>query len=1065
MASDANCRHGAALVIGVGQYPHRDIAPLRFATRDAHAMAAAFADPQVCAFPDDQVALLTDEAAHRDAIIHHLSNWLPQRGQGADIVVIYFAGHGMVQKVGKKEEGFLFPHDADPANPASRGVPMTDVARWVEGIEAQAVVLCLDCCHAGKVLPRGGSGETVHRALAIRPALLENLAGKGRFLLASCDEGQYSMELADLGHGLFTYHLLQGMGGAGDRDGDGKVGVAELFEYVSEAVARDARKHGFDQKPWNASVGAGGVYLAAPKRRAQATVLFPAPGHTLRPDTPTATMGQVERLLQEGNDEQLTRQLRPLTTMANPAAVAVFFRCLQHGSEAVRELAQRGLQVLGRERTLAAVKDLAGGADERALQILLDGLALLEVRNDLVELLDHLVDRLEGEPLVRAHQLLEKKRLGLGLEQTRELFLQNHSPYELEKVLGQGLLTASYLARHAETNLQVVVRVLRPEFVSQPDIRKRFWDLSRRSMQFVHQNLVLTREVGSFPGKGVYFTVRDYVPGVTLQEVLHGGKRFEPAQIEMILRQVVQALTPVHREKVVHGAVKPSNIFLGGEDVVMLGEPSPPIQGMGEMLQKRLAYDYRYAAPEVFLGDPPPSAATDFYAVGCVAYELFCGRPPFVADHYNQLGMQHAQATMPAPRMHNPTVSAAVDKLLLRFLDKDPSRRIGNVKEAMEICFRLTEPPEPTVKPPEKKPPPVLREESVVQYRPPVSMLSLNPMGTIAPEWEARQSAHSPASASLPIIPGYEILAELGRGGMSVVYKALHVALKRLVALKVVRSGVHASDMELARFRTEAEAVARLRHPNIVQIFEVGEYQGLAFCALEFCEGGSLHAKLAGNPLPALEAARLTETLARAVHAAHLQAIVHRDLKPQNVLLTLEGVPKVTDFGLAKILDADIGQTAVGMVMGTPSYMPPEQARGEPVGPLTDVYALGAILYECLTGRPPFKGPTTMDSLRQTLEAEPVPPRLLNPRVPRDLEIVSLKCLQKNPDRRYASAAALAEDLRRCHTGEPIMARPVGTVERTLKWVRRRPAAAALVVALGRIVGLILALLILWWER
>jgi WD40 repeat protein/tRNA A-37 threonylcarbamoyl transferase component Bud32 len=282
---------------------------------------------------------------------------------------------------------------------------------------------------------------------------------------------------------------------------------------------------------------------------------------------------------------------------------------------------------------------------------------------------------------------------------------------------------------------------------------------------------------------------------------------------------------------------------------------------------------------------------------------------------------------------------------------------------------------------------------------------------------------------------------------MGVVYKARQVKLKRLVALKMILAGDHAGEHALARFRTEAEAVARLQHPNIVQIHEVGEHNGLPYFALEFCDGGNLHRNLGGTPLPPRQAAELVAVLSRAMHAAHQKGIVHRDLKPANVLLTREGTPKITDFGLAKQLDEESGQTRSGAILGTPSYMAPEQAasRVKEVGPLADVYALGAVLYDLFTGRPPFRGVTVVDTLEQVRSQEPVPPSRLQAKVPHDLETVCLKCLEKDPARRYPGAAELADDLGRFLAGEPIRARPAGAWERTAKWARRRPAVAALV--------------------
>jgi tRNA A-37 threonylcarbamoyl transferase component Bud32 len=302
----------------------------------------------------------------------------------------------------------------------------------------------------------------------------------------------------------------------------------------------------------------------------------------------------------------------------------------------------------------------------------------------------------------------------------------------------------------------------------------------------------------------------------------------------------------------------------------------------------------------------------------------------------------------------------------------------------------------------------------------------------------------------------YQLLEELGRGAMGVVFKARQRHLNRLVAFKMIRDGGLAGSTQTARFRTEAKAVAQLRHPNIVQIHDVGIFNGLPFLALELLEGGTLAARLGGTPQRGRAAAELVAVLARAIDAAHRAGIIHRDLKPANVLFDHEGTPKIVDFGLAKRVEVEHGETQSEQVMGTPSYMAPEQARGgaRTVGPAADVYALGAILYEMLTGRPPFKGPTPMETVYQVIHEEPVAPSRLQPKVPRDLETICLKCLMKEPHRRYASAVELDEDLARYLKGEPIRARPTPVWERAAKWARRNPgktalAATALVAAGG----------------
>ena len=313
-----------------------------------------------------------------------------------------------------------------------------------------------------------------------------------------------------------------------------------------------------------------------------------------------------------------------------------------------------------------------------------------------------------------------------------------------------------------------------------------------------------------------------------------------------------------------------------------------------------------------------------------------------------------------------------------------------------------------------------------------------------------QQTGSGDSPNPLPAIAGYEILEVLGRGGMGVVYKTRHLALKRLVAVKMIVAGGHAGREQITRFRAEAEAVARLQHANIVQIYEVGEQDGLPFFSLEYVDGGSLDKKLAGTPQTPRAAAQLDLTLAQAMHAAHQAGIVHRDLKPANVLVTRDGVPKITDFGLAKQLDSAIGQTQSGAILGTPSYMAPEQATGKikEVGPATDVYALGAILYEMLTGRPPFKAATPMDTMYLVVHEEPVAPSRLQPKVPRDLETICLKCLQKEQRKRYPDARSLADDLQRYINGEPIQARPIGMLGRLARWARRQPVVAGLSAAM-----------------
>jgi serine/threonine protein kinase/tetratricopeptide (TPR) repeat protein len=311
-------------------------------------------------------------------------------------------------------------------------------------------------------------------------------------------------------------------------------------------------------------------------------------------------------------------------------------------------------------------------------------------------------------------------------------------------------------------------------------------------------------------------------------------------------------------------------------------------------------------------------------------------------------------------------------------------------------------------------------------------------------------------------IPGYELVRELGRGGMGIVYLARQAALNRLVALKVIHHGPH-DDLELReRFRREAELFARCRHRNLVRIHHVGEHAGHPYLVLEYAEGGSLDKLLDGTPWSPRRAAELVEPLALAIAQVHGVGIVHRDLKPANILLDAAGTPMVGDFGLAKLLDQDLRLTSTGAVLGTPSYMSPEQAEGlsRNVGLPTDVYALGAILFELLTGRPPFKGESAVDTLKQVREVEVVAPSRLQPNLPRDLETICLTCLAKEPGRRYGGAAELAEDLRRYLDGKTIKARRARLPERVHRWCRRNPWVAASIMLL--VGSLVVVSLLLW---
>jgi len=316
---------------------------------------------------------------------------------------------------------------------------------------------------------------------------------------------------------------------------------------------------------------------------------------------------------------------------------------------------------------------------------------------------------------------------------------------------------------------------------------------------------------------------------------------------------------------------------------------------------------------------------------------------------------------------------------------------------------------------------------------------------TLPPTEDASKSYEPTVGDKVRYFGDYELLEEIARGGMGVVFKARQMNLNRTVALKMILAGQFAGEEDVQRFYTEAEAAAALDHPGIVPIFEIGEHAGQHYFSMGYIEGESLAHRVIDGPLPPREAAELVKKICDAMAYAHDRGVIHRDLKPANILIDANGQPKVTDFGLAKKTEADSNLTGTGQILGTPAYMPPEQASGnsEEVGLLADVYSLGAILYCLLTGRPPFQAASPMDTLLQVLDQEPVAPRILNTQVPRDLDTICLKCLNKESNRRYASADTLAADLQRYLFGEPIVARPTTPAERMWKWCRRNPRAVA----------------------
>jgi serine/threonine protein kinase len=562
--------------------------------------------------------------------------------------------------------------------------------------------------------------------------------------------------------------------------------------------------------------------------------------------------------------------------------------------------------------------------------------------------------------------------------------------YELLDVLTWGVRDVVYKAREMGLGRLVALKVLTALAPGEPGQMARFRREAEVLAQLRHANIVQIYNFGEHNGRA-YFSM-EFMDGGSLIEKFVDSP-VPPARAAELTAALADALEHAHQRNILHCALKPSNVLLTSD-----GVPKIANFGLAILLEKEqeetaqiAAYQRlpSYMAPELAAGRiREVGPATDVYALGAVLYKLLTGQPPFLGETVQDTREQVCSREPVPPSRWQPGVPRELEKICLACLQKEPRQR---------------------------------------------------PAGAAAVARDLRRflSRKETATDEFDLVPGYELLEELGRGGLGIVHKARHVGLDQIMALKVFNR--LAPDW-LNRIRAACRALARLKHPNLLQVYDCGARDGLLYVAEELVEGRNLEQQVAGTMQPPRAAARLVETLARAMAHAHAAGIVHRNLKPRVVLLAADGQPKISSFELAKLLGHEPQEAErEGTLVGTPNYMAPEQSMGraDSIWPATDVYALGAILYQLLAGGPPFTGASLAEILEHLRSQPPVPPSRSQPAVPSDLDAICLKCLEKEPARRYAGALELAEDLKRFLAGKPVRARPTGLGERLLKWLQR----------------------------
>ncbi|MBI3270521.1 MAG: protein kinase [Planctomycetes bacterium] len=973
-------RNAHAFLVGISRYREPgELGQLRFADADVRGIAEVLGNPACGAFPPENVTVLANEDATRDAVAEFLKATLPARAKGAELVFVFFSGHGAVRAGrGDWPEGFFLPHDGSPSRLATSALSMRDLAKWLGRIRSRSLVVGFDCCHSALAW-RGGPPVADVRAkgVAIEP---RRASPQGRFILSSCGADERSVEVADWGHGLFSKVLIDGLRGAADRDRDGWVRSTELFTYVSDRVAQEAAVLGGRQTPWmkadvgedvrltrNAALGESG---AAPPPADEACARWRRLlDSQLRLSGDAAVACARTHLDSRDRAEREAATQHLLQTRSADLLRAVFPLLHQDKRPA---LARRILRQLSAELVFQAIQRGLLHAEPEERRYALDAASFIHSSEGLVKLLDRLRPELPVAEREAVARLASRKRLSLERERLQGLFRKAGSPYHLTRALGQGLLTATFSATHPGTEQPLVLRVLRSEIAANEEVRTHFLSVARRCTSVIHQHLAYTREVGSLPDQGLFYVVREHLPGVTLREFLARHRQRDYRRVIKILYQIVAALQALHENGIVHGDLKPSNTFVvnrqDGSARIKIGDPGIRVRPETLFQLPMAEYDFRYVAPEVLKQGGEAGERSDFYSFGIMAYERFVGRPPFQGNDALEVAQrQRFEAAPPPVPEPKDAFSKQLNRMVLRLLNKEPAARHASTEELFrDLNFLAAGAHRPALAGAGAE----LDtrggdSQSVVD----VGTSTMQEVGTETDFPRAVQDLPpdaQPAPTSgideelykFLATQGLLVMGRLGKGGMAYVYKCFHQGLARTDAVKIVLLDSSRRPEAGRRAVQEAKVMGQLNHPNLLQIYNLFQTDSFIALVMEYCGQGTLGGLLRrSGRLPMRRALEIARDVALGLAAAHGSGIVHRDVKPSNVLFSDSEV-KLGDFGLATLREPHLGivRDPTGLVMGTLLYMSPEAMLGQEVGPSSDLFSLGCTLFEMLTGKPPLAG-------------------------------------------------------------------------------------------------------------